>query len=85
MKGMKKKRRHQISFELNMLEEKEELDDLDAHQLELRCSLLRENFLMLDDEEMFWKQRSHESWLLHGMVIMIFSIVLQTGEEGTII
>ena len=27
---------------------------------------MTEILMMLDEEELFWKQRAHENWLLHG-------------------
>ena len=61
-----KKRRDQITYELRKLEESEESDLLNSNQIEYRCSLMTEILMMLDEEELFWKQRAHENWLLQG-------------------
>jgi hypothetical protein len=66
LKGVKKKRRDQIAYELKKLEENEESDPLNSEQIEYRCSLMTENLMMLDEEELFWKQRAHENWLFQG-------------------
>jgi hypothetical protein len=65
LKGMKK-RSDQIASELKKLEEIEESDLLNSNQIDYRCSLMTEILMMLDEEEIFWKQRAHENWLLHG-------------------
>ena len=48
------------------MEEIEESDLLNSNQIDYRCSLMTEILMMLDEEELFWKQRAHENWLLHG-------------------
>jgi hypothetical protein len=58
---MKKRRRDHITYELKILEENEESSPLNNQQLESRCFLMRENFLILDEEELFWKWRLHEN------------------------
>ncbi|AQK46104.1 hypothetical protein ZEAMMB73_Zm00001d026294 [Zea mays] len=66
MKGQKKKRKAQIQVDLGNLEKLEEQYGLNTHQLELKMSLLGENLDMIIEEETYWKQRSHEKWLLKG-------------------
>jgi hypothetical protein len=66
LKGEKKKKRDQIIYDLNRLEMDEERGPLNIQQLEARCYLMKENFLMIDEDELFWKQRTHENWLMHG-------------------
>jgi hypothetical protein len=61
LKCMKKRRRDHITYELKILEENEESSPLNNQQLESRCFLMRENFLILDEEELFWKWRLHEN------------------------
>ncbi|KAL5665344.1 hypothetical protein ACJX0J_025452, partial [Zea mays] len=58
LKGIKKKRRDQIASELKKLEEIEESDLLNSNQIDYRCSLMTEILMMLDEEELFWKQRA---------------------------
>jgi hypothetical protein len=79
LKGEKKKRRDQIAYDLKMLEVNEELGPLNTQQLELRCYLMKENFLIIDEEELFWKQRAHENWLMHGD--NEFIVLVMVGEE----
>lgn len=42
------------------------MGDMNVYQMEEKVSLLYENLKMLDDEEICWKQRSHENQLLKG-------------------
>jgi hypothetical protein len=44
----------------------EEYMDMDATQLEHKAYLLSEHMSMLEEDEIYWRQRSHESWLLKG-------------------
>jgi hypothetical protein len=43
-----------------------ERSDLDGAQLRERMALKTELLEILDDEEMYWYKRSHETWLLKG-------------------
>ncbi|KAL5672621.1 hypothetical protein ACJX0J_016927 [Zea mays] len=45
--------------------EVEEEEDY-ATQLEHKAYLLSEHMSMLEEDEIYWRQRSHESWLLKG-------------------
>jgi hypothetical protein len=65
-KGHKNKRKAQIQVDLGNLEKLEEQYGLNTYQLELKMSLLGENLDMIIKEETYWKQRSHEKWLLKG-------------------
>jgi hypothetical protein len=44
----------------------EELGDLSCDQMRLRAQLKTELLQILDEEELFWFKRCHETWLLKG-------------------
>lgn len=48
------------------LENHEEICVLTVEQFEKKTWLLCENFKLLDQEESYWFERSHETWLLKG-------------------
>jgi hypothetical protein len=48
------------------LEALEELNGLDAEQVILKTKLISENLELLDQEESYLFNRSHEQWLLKG-------------------
>jgi hypothetical protein len=56
-----KREKYQIQRSLECLEQAEEMGDMNVYQMEEKVSLLYENLKMLDDEEICWKQRSHEN------------------------
>lgn len=53
-------------MELTSLEELEESAELSKDQISRKHWLLCENFKILEQEELYWFQRSHETWLLKG-------------------
>lgn len=61
-----RKKREEIQNELIDLEECEESLGLSGEQMERKTWLLCENFKLLDQEETYWFERSHETWLLKG-------------------
>jgi hypothetical protein len=62
---MKKKRR-EFKEELACLELLEEDIGLTSEQIERKTWLLVENLKILEQEELYWYERSHETWLLKG-------------------
>jgi hypothetical protein len=48
------------------LENREEIIGLNEIQMERKVQLLCEKFKLLDMEETYWFERSHETWLLKG-------------------
>lgn len=66
LQGELRKKRKEIQNELTVLEECEENSALSASQLEIKAWLLYENYKLLDQEEIYWYERSHETWLLKG-------------------
>lgn len=66
LQGIYKKKRKIIQDELGVLEEKEESGGLQPHQIERKMHLLAENLSQLQQEESYWYNRSHETWLLKG-------------------
>lgn len=49
---------------------------------QLETKLLRDYALIHDQEEIFWKQKSRNTWLRHGDKNTHFSIYLQLSGEG---
>lgn len=64
--GELRKKRCIISEELAQLESTEEVDTLDFEQMARKIWLLNENLQLLDQEESYWVNRCHETWLLKG-------------------
>lgn len=62
--GNRKKRKGEIHDELARLEMLEETSDLNEHKKELKCSLGVELLEILEEEELYWFKRCHETWLL---------------------
>lgn len=52
--------------ELSTLEKAEELNGLATAQWQRKARVLSENLKLLEQEELYWFNRSHETWLLHG-------------------
>lgn len=49
-----------------MLELLEESSDLNKDQILEKLRLVQENYSILDQEEKYWINRDHDSWLLKG-------------------
>ena len=64
LQGELRKKRGIVSEELAQLESTEEVDGLDAEQMAREVWLLKENLHLLDQEEAYWLNRCHETWLL---------------------
>ena len=63
----------------------EETEGLTGNQIDRKVWLMCENLKSLEQEEMYWYERSHESWLLKGDCSTAFSIDVQTvGKEKII-
>ena len=56
LKGTQKKKKEQLIRDQKVLEEKEEYGNLDANMLESKASLIKENLLILENEEILWRQ-----------------------------
>lgn len=66
LQGELRKKRKVIQAELTQLEECEEKMNLNSHQLSRKVELLTENLYLLLQEESYWYNRSHETWLHKG-------------------
>ncbi|PVH36725.1 hypothetical protein PAHAL_6G153500 [Panicum hallii] len=66
LQGEWKKRRKEIREELLQIEQEEELYGLNIAMMEKKMNLMSENLKSLDDEELYWYKRAHETWLLEG-------------------
>ena len=66
MQGDLRKKRNEIQEELINLENFEETIGLSLSHIERKCWLIFENCKMLEQEELYWHERSHETWLLKG-------------------
>ena len=61
-----RKKRKDYQSELGMLESIEEEVGLSADQIDRKTWLLIENLKSLEQEEIYWCERSHQTWLLKG-------------------
>lgn len=66
LQGELRKQRKEFQEELANLEGIEETIGLTNSQIDRKAWLLCENFKSLDQEEVYWYERSHETWLLQG-------------------
>lgn len=66
LQGELRKKRAELQGELTMLEEVEENSCLTSEQILRKHWVICENLKLLEQEEMYWYQRSHETWLLKG-------------------
>jgi hypothetical protein len=64
--GEMRKKRKEFQEELAVLESMEEDIGLSAEQIDRKTWLLVENLKSLEQEELYWYERSHETWLLKG-------------------
>ena len=71
--------------ELNELELIEEQIGLSVSQLERKTWLLCENLKSLEQEEIYWYERSHANWLLKGNNNTSFFTNVQMIGKGKII
>jgi hypothetical protein len=51
---------------LGVLEQVEEKSYLNDDQIRGGCDLLEELYKMLEEEELYWFRRCHETWILQG-------------------
>jgi hypothetical protein len=68
--------------ELKKLEEKEETNPLSYEENRKRYSLLTELHQLLDEEELFWYRRCHETWLLKRDNNTEFFHICANGRRG---
>ena len=66
LQGELRKKRKEYQVELADLEKIEEEFGLSSSQLDRKVWLLCENLKSLEQEELYWFERSHETWLLQG-------------------
>jgi hypothetical protein len=52
--------------DLEIIEQEEDACPLDLESVKKRCILLAEMLKILEEEELHWFKRSHETWLLQG-------------------
>jgi hypothetical protein len=64
--GSEKKRKKDINEEIMPLEEMEEINPVNMDQIRRRNELKAELMKILDNEELYWYKRCHETWLLKG-------------------
>jgi hypothetical protein len=64
--GIRRKRKKEIQEELMELEGMEEKCTLNMDKISARINLKVELLNILDEEELFWYKRCHETWLLKG-------------------
>jgi hypothetical protein len=64
--GEMRKKKKEFQDELAVLESIEEDSGLSSEQIERKTWLLVENLKSLEQEELYWYERSHETWLLKG-------------------
>lgn len=77
-----RKKRKEFRTELADLETIEETVGLSGSQVDRKAWLLYENFKSLDQEEIYWYERSHGSF--KGIIIHHFFIGVQMGGKGKI-
>jgi hypothetical protein len=64
--GIRKKRTKEIQEELATLEFLEEQGSLSESQIKRKVELKVKFFQLMEEEELFWFKRFHETWLLKG-------------------
>jgi hypothetical protein len=66
LSGIRKKRTKEIQEELATLEFLEEQGSLSESQIKRKVELKVKFFQLMEEEELFWFKRFHETWLLKG-------------------
>jgi hypothetical protein len=66
IQGELRKQRKEFQKELAKLEGMEEIVGLTDNQIDRKLWLICENLKSLQQEELYWYERSHETWLLKG-------------------
>jgi len=66
LQGERKKRKQMIQTEIYNMEIEEENGPLSSSQLMRRADLKCELLSILEEEELYWFKRSHETWLHKG-------------------
>jgi hypothetical protein len=66
LRGADIKRKKNISTDMKNLEDIEEAGLLSPDQRKRKSLLQQEILEILDNKELFWRQRSRENWLLQG-------------------
>lgn len=79
--GSVKKKKNEIHNELAQLERLEEDDMLTEQQRERKCAITVEFLKILEEEELYWFKRSHETWLLKGDNNTEFFHRIANGEK----
>jgi hypothetical protein len=64
--GARKQKKKRLMEEISDLELMEELGNLNLEQSKKRIDLTTELYQILEEEELVWYKRSHETWLLKG-------------------
>jgi hypothetical protein len=59
-----KKRKKEIVEDLEIIEQEEDAAPLDLESVKKNCILLVGMLKILEEEELHWFKRSHETWLL---------------------
>jgi hypothetical protein len=52
--------------DLEIIEQEEDAGPIDLESVRKRCIILGEMLKILEEEELHWFKRSHETWLLQG-------------------
>ena len=66
LQGELRKLRKELQEELITLENLEETNSLSTDQWQRKTWIISENLRLLKQEELYWYNRSHETWLLNG-------------------
>jgi hypothetical protein len=64
--GARKQKKKRLMEEIADLELMEEMGSLNLEQSKKRIDLTAELYQILEEEELVWYKRSHETWLLKG-------------------
>ena len=66
LQGELRKLRKELQEELITLENLEETNSLPTQLWQRKTQIISENLRLLKQEELYWYNRSHETWLLNG-------------------